>query len=77
MTEKGQYEEELAKFREQTRARMQGVVMQCEYSLHFIFSLKFKSKSSLTPQSRMERERERERAKYGKLAKKQFLDSFC
>lgn len=28
MTEKGQYEEELAKFREQTRARMQGVVMQ-------------------------------------------------
>lgn len=30
MTEKGQYEEELAKFREQTRARMQGVVMQCK-----------------------------------------------
>ncbi|KAK8723768.1 hypothetical protein OTU49_011534 [Cherax quadricarinatus] len=28
MTEKGQYEEELAKFREQTRARMQGVFMQ-------------------------------------------------
>nr|XP_027224747.1 ecto-NOX disulfide-thiol exchanger 2-like [Penaeus vannamei] len=28
MTEKSQYEEELAKFREQTRARMQGVIMQ-------------------------------------------------
>jgi hypothetical protein len=29
--EKMQYEEELAKFREQTRARMQGIIAQCEY----------------------------------------------
>ena len=33
MTEKGQYEEELAKFREQTLARMQGVVLQCKLNL--------------------------------------------
>lgn len=30
MAEKAQYEEELEKFKEQTRARMQGVVMQCK-----------------------------------------------
>lgn len=36
MTEKSQYEEELAKFREQTRARMQGVIMQCEYPSRYM-----------------------------------------
>ena len=41
MTEKGQYEEELAKFREQTCARMQGVVMQCKcfYCCIFMFCI--------------------------------------
>ena len=30
LSEKMQYEEELAKFKEQTRARMQGIMSQCE-----------------------------------------------